>query len=787
VEEERDLTRVGLAVSLLVVALLTMTDVAWGPDRVVLATIVLGPFLASLLCTVRQTLLVAAVAVGVALSSSGWNDETFTHFIRQFVVLVGSAMAVVAAQRRAGLLAARGRLALLAALAETSSGQRPPAETARRIVELLVPDVAAGCAIEVVRDDGRHERLAGGGASTSLEIPLRSRDQRIGTISFGGTGRADERPVEDNRPSLQAIADRVALALDNAGLSSDLAEAERRLGLALDVMAGAVMIQRPGRGIVYANQAAADAVGLPDPDAVVAATPEEIASDWDSTLEDGTPLTPEMYPSRQILTGTDLHPEPVVVRGLHRVTGREMWSVVRARAVLDDDGAVVMAVSITEDITAVKRAELVQKLLADAGAALSSSLEVDLMLQAFAEVLAGQYVEWVMVNLPAPAGGVRLVAVANPDPEVVRATWEHERRFPARIEDPLGAPRILRGEGPLLIAVADTERAEQVLPPERVVFLRELGLRSVLHVAIAPPTGPPLGALTLANRERNRALTQEDVQLAQELGRRAGVALQTVQLYDERSRIAATLQDSLLPEQLPDVEGFSLAVSYHPAAQDAWVGGDFYDVFPTPGGWMVVVGDVAGQGAEAAALTAQARHTLRSAGTLTGDPVRALAHLNEMLVARTQLSLCTACVVVLPDATGGTARVVCGGHPLPVRVRDGATEEVGAWGVMVGAYADATFAATDVDLRDEDLLLLYTDGVIDARSERGRFGIERLRAAARGARDPQDAVTRVEQALEAFQTGAQADDTAVLVIGRAPVPQVRRAPPPASPAAPPAR
>ncbi len=659
--------------ALAIVGVLATVDAASAPDQTIIATLVLGPFLASLFCTVRQTVAVAALAGALALLSPLWDDVAPVHAVRVLVVLAGGGVSVVAVRRR----------------------------------------------------------------------------------------------------------------LATVGLSTDLAEAERRLGVALDAMAGAVIIQRPGRGIVYANQAAADAVGLPDPAAVMAATPEQIAGDWESTLEDGTPLTADRYPSRQILEGRDLHPEPLVVRGLHRRTGRELWTVVRASPVLDDDGELVMAVSISEDITAIKRAELVQRLLADAGAALSSSLDVDVMLRAFADVIAEQYVEWAMVNLPAPAGGVRLVAVANADPEVVRVTWEHDRQYPARIEDPLGAPRILRGEGPLLISLADLQQAQRVLPPERVALLQQIGLRTVLHVPIAAPSGPPLGALTLANRTSGRALTQADVELATELGRRAGVALQTALLYDERSRIAATLQDSLLPEQLPAVDGFDLAVTYRPAAQNAWVGGDFYDVFPTPGGWMVVVGDVAGQGAEAAALTAQARHTLRSAGTLTGDPVRALAHLNEMLVARSMLSLCTACVVLLPtgpEATG--ARIVCGGHPLPLRVRAGVAQEVGTWGVMVGAYDDATFTATDVELAEGDLLVLFTDGVIDSRSGEGRFGDARLRDAVAAASDAHDAVARVERALDAFQTGVQADDTAVLVVERAPASPVSPTPPGASPPTP---
>jgi serine phosphatase RsbU (regulator of sigma subunit) len=182
---------------------------------------------------------------------------------------------------------------------------------------------------------------------------------------------------------------------------------------------------------------------------------------------------------------------------------------------------------------------------------------------------------------------------------------------------------------------------------------------------------------------------------------------------------------------------------------------------------MAIVGDVAGQGAEAAALTAQARHTLRTAAMLTGDPVAAVEHLNAVLTAGPELSLCTVCVVALPDPglPAGTARVVCAGHPRPVHLRAGEAGCAGVWGPLVGAWDDARFAAHDVQLEDGDMLVLYTDGVLDARRGVERFEEERLHEALRPAASAQDAVRRVEAALDAFQTGEQADDTAILAIG----------------------
>lgn len=661
-------SRVAFLVSLIVVATLVAIDVGSGPQRIVTATLVLGPFLAGVLCTVRETVVVAALACLCAALSFLWTENALSgiHAVREAVVYAGSVLAYVAARERA-------------------------------------------------------------------------------------RSRSAER--------------------QSSGLSSDLAEAERLLGVALGAMAGAVMIQRPGQGIVYANQASADAVGLPDPAAVVAATPEEIARGWESWKEDGSPLVAEDYPSRKILTGTDLAPAPLISRAVHRATGREQWSSVRATAVLDEAGDVVMAVSVTEDITAIKRGELVQRLLADAGRVLASSLEVDETLRQLARLVVPELADWCSISLPGRDGLLRVAAIAHRDPERVAFAEEYSRRFPVRLDEPTGAPGILRGEPSQLVPeIPDELLVESIADPEQLAMLREIGMTAVMLVPVLPPAGPPLGVLTLVQADSGRVFGPADLELAEELGRRAGVALQNAELYEERTRIAATLQNSLLPDALPDVPGHGLAATYRPAGRTTWVGGDFYDAFPTARGWMVIMGDVAGQGASAAALTALSRHSLRSAGILTGDPVTAVGHLNAVMAGRAELSLCTVCVVLLGDPAdpGSPARVVCAGHPLPVLVRGGDPREVGVYGPIVGAEEDAVHRAAEVALEPGDVLVLYTDGVLDAVGRRERFGPERLHAALADARDAEGAVRAVLTALDRFQVGEQADDTAVLAVGRLP-------------------
>jgi serine phosphatase RsbU (regulator of sigma subunit) len=199
------------------------------------------------------------------------------------------------------------------------------------------------------------------------------------------------------------------------------------------------------------------------------------------------------------------------------------------------------------------------------------------------------------------------------------------------------------------------------------------------------------------------------------------------------------------------------------------VGGDFYDAFPTPRGWMVVVGDVAGQGARAAALTGLARFTLRTAGQLTGDPEITAIQLNRTLREQPEMSLCTAAILLVhPDRAGaGLALTVLAlGHPLPVLVRGGVPSTCGRPGALAGAFDDVAWTPETTALREGDALLVYTDGVLDTDGAGGRFGDDRLMAILHGApRDPAALVALVDDALQAFQRGPQRDDTAMVALG----------------------
>jgi sigma-B regulation protein RsbU (phosphoserine phosphatase) len=187
------------------------------------------------------------------------------------------------------------------------------------------------------------------------------------------------------------------------------------------------------------------------------------------------------------------------------------------------------------------------------------------------------------------------------------------------------------------------------------------------------------------------------------------------------------------------------------------------------GGCMIVVGDVAGRGAEAAALTSLSRYTFRTAGKLLGDPIATLGQLNAALRERPGLSLVSVCCLLLRVADGyAHADLVLAGHPPAYHLRRGSARPVGVFAPFLGAYEHGGWEATTIRLEPRDQLILYTDGVIDTVGQAERFGEERLAETLRPAAGAADAVRRIEAALVEFAEGSQVDDTAVIALERSP-------------------
>jgi PAS domain S-box-containing protein len=652
---------------------------------------------------------------------------------------VAAAAAAISARALRKLRNDRQIYALIRGAALVADAGGTTADVIERVRALLVPAFADACEIQL----GEGEPHPG----ATLVVPLRSRGRAIGTMSLTG-------PTQEEYEFALLLGGRIALAIENAMLKSR----EDWLTTALGTLAEAVTIQDERGSLVYANDAAAQALGFDTADQLLATPPREIVDAYVSFNEDGSPLRVEQLPGRRLLAGET--PEPLVVRAVSKRTGEERWRIVKATAVPGRR----LAVNVIEDVTDVKRAELAQRFLAQAGAVLASSLDYEQTLARIAELAVPRLADWCSVSLP-DGDRLRTVAVAHADPAKVRFAWEYQKRYPTPLSAPTGAPQVLRDGGSQLInGITDEILAAAIPDPEQREAVSGLGMSGVLMVPMLAG-GRAIGVISLV-AEARRTFASADVQLAEELGRRAGTAVENARLYRERSHIAATLQRGLLPDELPAIPGLRLASLYRPAGAENLVGGDFYDAFESSTGWMLLVGDVTGRGADAAARTGQARHTLRTAGLLLGDPGAALEQLNVALAGAREVTPCTVAIV---HVTGRTAHVLCAGHPQPLLIRDGSPRAVGHFGPMLGAWPDSTWREDTIELQDGDVLVLYTDGVTDTRGEPGRFGDARLFETLRGATSAADAVSAIDRALTNFQFGAQADDTAILALDLPPI------------------
>lgn len=276
--------------------------------------------------------------------------------------------------------------------------------------------------------------------------------------------------------------------------------------------------------------------------------------------------------------------------------------------------------------------------------------------------------------------------------------------------------------------------------------------------------------------EHAREFGSEDVALLQSLADHLAAALDRNRLMStneallaESTRIAETLQRSLMPGPLPEWHGVSLAAGLKPAETGTEVCGDFYDGFlAVDGSLVLVIGDVAGRGVTAAGLTGMVRHTLRA---LARDmpPVEALERLNRALVESAwsgEPRLLTAAMLRLTRIDGGLhVEVSLAGHCLPVVIRRRSAQHVGRPGMLLGAFPDVTIGTAELDLAPGDLLVLHTDGVTEARRNGVEFGEARLLKMLAAMADPQprETVDHVLDSVGWYRTTAP-DDMAVLTV-----------------------
>jgi PAS domain S-box-containing protein len=439
------------------------------------------------------------------------------------------------------------------------------------------------------------------------------------------------------------------------------------------------------------------------------------------------------------------------------------------KPLVDEAGGIRGRIWFFRDATEDRRREAAQRLLAEAGKALASSLDDDAGFDAVLEAtlawkadMAGLYVD--------EGGSARLVDLRTSLPETFAIGDDVLERLSA--DGPESDPMrqaIESGRPVLLTEIPDALLEETTGGGALLELARQLRLGSAIVVPIHT-RGEVRGGLAIGLKTGDRRYEERDVEVLEALAERIAHAFDNSRLYRERDFVARTLQQGLLPNEIPDIPGLEVAARYRAAGEGIEVGGDFYDVFPVHEGiWAIAVGDVCGKGPTAAALTGVARHTMRAAALLDDRPAAVLALVNEAILRESpEERFCTlAFGRIERSGAGFDVRISLGGHPAPILLRpDGSTSELHEPGSLLGLFPDPHLPETKIALTPGDTLILFTDGVTDEQHEGEEFGVERLHEVIRSCVGlaPAEVAERIERAVEGFSQGPPRDDIAVLVV-----------------------
>ena len=635
----------------------------------------------------------------------------------------------------------------------------------------LFEDIGDELLVAGAKDEQHLQILRELGMTSAMIVPMRPHASVIGAITFVSTKESGRHFTGEDVQLAHELAHRAAMAVDNARLFRDVqnAEAEIRLNEAMlraqgEATLDGVVVTNLEGAVVYHNRRMLEHFELYEEQLLRWPNPEIFGPhivDQEGFRARLNELSDPRAFGRDRLVFKD-----------GRVFDR--WTA----PLVDETGDVRGRGWYYRDVTAERRAEEVLEdarrrasFLAEAAAALTSTMDYRLLLERLADVTTEWFADWCAIDLVQRDGTIERLVIASKD----RSHLDDARRLdglrhypvdPAAME---GVRKVIAtGQWDMRDRIEDEWLVREARGSQDYLdLLRHLQLRA--HLCVPLQVGDRvIGAMTFVTTQDGRVFTPPDLALAQELAFRAATAVEHARLYQEHTHISETLQRSLLPPHLPEIPSVEVAARYHASGDGYEVGGDFYDLFKTGRDeWAIVLGDVCGKGADAAATTALARHTLRAAATQTKKPHRILQILNEAML-RSEQPFCTVAYARF-HRTADTARitVACGGHPMPLVVRaDGTIETLGKPGTLLGCFPEPKVNEESMDLRRGDTVVLYTDGVTEARSQGNVLGDSGLRAAlVRSAGCSADEVAdAVLKAALDFQDGDARDDIAIVVL-----------------------
>jgi serine phosphatase RsbU (regulator of sigma subunit) len=469
-----------------------------------------------------------------------------------------------------------------------------------------------------------------------------------------------------------------------------------------------------------------------------------------------------------------------------------VWSLSVYRLV-DTEGTVLGVTVASTEVTAARaierdRTALAERLqlLAASGELLSGGLDEQATITGVLDLVVPAVARWACLHLQEDDGTVRLAASRHTDPELQGHLDRVLTALAVTLDQPVGAGHVIAtGQSEdlpevtddMLVALADGDAG-------LLDGLRSLGVE---HGVVVPLTagGTPFGALTLSVPAEpdppDSVVTVDGAartlaarhSLVADLAARASLALENARLYARQHEVAVTLQRSLLPRSLPQLDGWDLGAHYRPGAPGTEVGGDFYEAVRRDDGRLVLaIGDVMGRGIRAAAVMGQVRAALRGFALEGHAPVGILRRLNVMVSAIEDPAIVT-CLVAALDPTTGEVELASAGHLSPLRVsdREPCTPLELVPGPPLGVLG-AQYESSRARIAPGEGLMAFTDGLVESREQPVDEGIEALRAVIDEALGdgsgeallPDELCTSAVAGMS--RGGATADDIAVLVVRR---------------------
>ncbi len=363
--------------------------------------------------------------------------------------------------------------------------------------------------------------------------------------------------------------------------------------------------------------------------------------------------------------------------------------------------------------------------LAETSAALASSLDYQATLRRVAWLAVPRFADWAAVAL-ARDGTLETLAVAHTDPAKLSIVDEYQRRYPPDKTSTTGGYEVLRsGKSQLMPEITDDVLMGIAQDDEQLRMLRALEFRSGIVVPLKA-RGRTIGTMTWVRGETGRRFGPADLGFGEEIARRAAIAIDNSELHSELREVAERLQHEVLPPALPALPRWELAALYSSSGR-AQVGGDFYDAIPLDENRLALfVGDVMGRGVQAAAAMAKVSASLRTMLAVNPDPGSILDRLDLLFEQYPSDQLVTL-VYAVADPGRGVLTLVNAGHPTPLVLTAGGEGRFldEAEGQILGA-GRARRTPVEVPLGLGDTVLLFTDGLVERRTEDLEVGLRRL-------------------------------------------------------------